>query len=196
MRGVPLFLDDKVALITGGSRGIGAATVRLFAEAGARVAFSFTKAAQQAEDLVRTCAKDWGGDESSQPRYRAFQQELSSASEGRALVEAVVSAFGRLDVLVVNHGIWPAQDAPIAEMAEAQWRHTMGVNLDSVFGLVQAAVAQMLRQERLDPNAATGHIVLISSTAGQRGRGQPRRLRRDQRRADQSHQEPVERVGG
>jgi 3-oxoacyl-[acyl-carrier protein] reductase len=80
-----------------------------------------------------------------------------------------VSAFGRLDILVVNHGIWPAEDASIAEMSDAQWRRTMGVNLDSVFGLTQAAVAQMLSQDRLVEDAPRGHIVLISSTAGQRG---------------------------
>jgi 3-oxoacyl-[acyl-carrier protein] reductase len=74
-------------------------------------------------------------------------------------------------VLVANHGIWPAEDAPIAEMAEAQWRNTLAVNLDSVFGLVQAAVAQMDLQSAPAPadGEAAGHIVLISSTAGQRG---------------------------
>jgi 3-oxoacyl-[acyl-carrier protein] reductase len=71
-------------------------------------------------------------------------------------------------VLVVNHGIWPAEDMPISQMPEAQWRRTLAVNLDSVFGLVQAAVAQMERQA-LVPRQARGHIVLISSTAGQRG---------------------------
>jgi len=68
---------------------------------------------------------------------------------------------------VVNHGIWPPNDAPIAEMPEEQWRRTMGVNLDSVFGLVQSAVAQMTRQPAAGDTK--GHIVLISSTAGQRG---------------------------
>ncbi|HZL50741.1 MAG TPA: SDR family oxidoreductase, partial [Terracidiphilus sp.] len=89
-------------------------------------------------------------------------------ADGRALVAAAVAAFGRLDILVVNHGIWPAEDVSIARMADEQWRRTMGVNLDSVFGLVQAAVAQMDRQA-LAQGEAAGHIVLISSTAGQRG---------------------------
>jgi len=101
-------------------------------------------------------------------RCVAIEQDLNTPRDGRALVAAAVTAFGRLDVLVANHGIWPPDDAPIAQMAEAQWRRTMGVNLDSVFGLVQAAVAQMDLQTRL-PGEARGHIVLISSTAGQRG---------------------------
>ena len=166
MAGVALELNNKVALITGGSRGIGAETVRMFSRAGAQVAFSYAQAQGAAEALVAECSPSVRGS------VRAFQQQLSTPAEGRTLVESAVAAFGRLDILVVNHGIWPPNDAPIAEMAEAQWRQTMGVNLDSVFGLVQAAVAQMQRQERAasdEPGAPVGHIVLISSTAGQRG---------------------------
>jgi 3-oxoacyl-[acyl-carrier protein] reductase len=162
MAGIPLMLDGKVALITGGSRGIGAETVRLFSQAGARVAFNYRQARQRAEALAAEC----GGP----GRCVALEQDLSTPADGRALVAEAVRTFGRLDILVVNHGIWPAEDAPIAEMAEEQWRRTMGVNLDSVFGLVQAAVGQMERQDRPAEEAdATGHIVLISSTAGQRG---------------------------
>ncbi|UWZ85340.1 SDR family NAD(P)-dependent oxidoreductase [Occallatibacter riparius] len=167
MAGVALVLEDKVALITGGSRGIGAETVRLFAQAGARVAFSYRQARERAEALAVEC----GGE----GRCRAIEQDLATPADGRALVESAVEAFGRLDILVVNHGIWPPHDAPIATMAEAQWRQTLGVNLDSVFGLVQAAVAQMEAQARVGgegrsaKDGAAGHIVLISSTAGQRG---------------------------
>jgi 3-oxoacyl-[acyl-carrier protein] reductase len=159
MSGVSLALQDKVVLITGGSRGIGAETVRLFCEAGARVVFSYRQAGDHANALVAEC----GG----HARCIAFKQELSTPAEGRALVRAAVAGFGQLDALVVNHGIWPPNDAPIAEMPEEQWRRTMGVNLDSVFGLVQAAVAQMTRQPATGDTK--GHIVLISSTAGQRG---------------------------
>jgi 3-oxoacyl-[acyl-carrier protein] reductase len=160
MTGVSLVLDGKVALITGGSRGIGAETVRMFSGAGARVAFSFEKAGERAAAVAADC----GGPE----RCVGLPQQLSSPSEGRALVASAVAAFGRLDILVVNHGIWPAKDAPISEMADGQWRRTLAVNLDSVFGLVQAAVAQMDRQAPSN-GEARGHIVLISSTAGQRG---------------------------
>ncbi len=152
-------LAAKVALITGGSRGIGAATVRLFRQAGAKVVFSYRSAAQQAEALVEAC----GG-----PQFcRAIQQPLSTPEDGQALVTAAVAAFGRLDCAVLNHGIWPSHDAPIATMTTAQWRDTLGTNLDSVFGVVRAAVAQMQSQSAV--NGVRGHIVLVSSTAGQRG---------------------------
>ena len=156
-----LALDGKVALITGGSRGIGAETVRLFCQAGARVAFSYRQAREQAQALVAEC----GGSD----HCAAIEQELSTPADGRALVAAAVSTFGRLDVLVVNHGIWPPDDAPIAQMSDEQWSRTLGVNLDSVFGLVQAAVGQMNKQAAHAAGEARGHIVLISSTAGQRG---------------------------
>jgi 3-oxoacyl-[acyl-carrier protein] reductase len=179
MAGVSLSLHGKVALVTGGSRGIGAETVRLFVESGARVAFSYRQARTRALDLEAQC----GGP----PACLAIEQELSSPTDGRALVAAAVKAFGRLDILVSNHGVWEPEDAPIAQMDEAQWRRTLAVNLDSVFGLVQAAVGQFERQVpgagletgatatgaaasgATGPGVARGHIVLISSTAGQRG---------------------------
>jgi 3-oxoacyl-[acyl-carrier protein] reductase len=160
---VSLVLDGKVALITGGSRGIGAEAVRLFAAAGARVVFSYRQAKEPALVLMDEC----GGP----GRCIPVEQDLSSPADGRALVGAAVKAFGRLDALVVNHGVWPSEDAPIELMTEEQWRNTMAVNLDSVFGLVQAAVGQMLLQGETatSGDGAKGHIVLISSTAGQRG---------------------------
>ncbi len=159
--GVVLSLAGKVALITGGSRGIGAATVRLFIQAGAKVVFNYRSARKEAEQLALEC----GGAE----HCIAVHRELSAPAHGRALVDDAVRAFGRLDCLVANHGIWPSHDAPIESMTDAQWHQTMHINLDSVFGIVQAAVAQIKKQGRPAQGAAAGHIVLISSTAGQRG---------------------------
>lgn len=156
-------MDGKVALVTGGSRGIGAETVRLFSAAGARVVFSY----RQAKELALTLMDECGG----LSRCVPIEQDLSSPADGRALVGAAIKAFGRLDALVVNHGVWPSEDAPIELMTEEQWRSTMAINLDSVFGLVQAAVVQMQLQgpPPTDEDGPKGHIVLISSTAGQRG---------------------------
>ena len=161
MSGVTLSLTGRVALITGGSRGIGAATVRLFREAGARVAFNYRSAKTAAEAL----SNELGGAETC----LAIEHELSSPEHGRALVEATVRAFGRIDILVANHGVWPPEDASIATMSDAQWRQTLAVNLDSVFGLTKAAVAHMKRQGPPSSDTPAGHIVFVSSTAGQRG---------------------------
>lgn len=157
MSGVMLRLDGKVALVTGGSRGIGAATVRMFRQAGAQVVFSYQSARETAEAL----AVELGGSDVC----RALQQTLATPEDGRALIAAAVAAFGRLDCLVVNHGVWPAHDQPIHTMPDTQWSSTLAINLDSVFGLLQAGVAHMLTQ----PLPVRGHIVLIASTAAQRG---------------------------
>ncbi len=159
--GVSISLAGRVALITGGSRGIGAASVRLFTAAGAKVVFNYRSSEKEAASIVEEC----GGPE----HCLALQRDLTTPAQGRSLVEDAVRAFGRLDCLVANHGIWPANDAPIDQMTDRQWHGTMHVNLDSVFGLVQASVAQMRKQGRPSPGAAVGHIVMISSTAGQRG---------------------------
>ena len=160
MAGISLSLQGKVALVTGGSRGIGAEIVRLFSAAGARVAFNYRQAREQAEGLVAEC----GGP----ARCVAFEQELSSPADGRALVAKTTDVFGQIDILIANHGVWPPDDAPIAQMSDAQWRRTLSINLDSIFGLVQAAVARMQAQPPT-VDGVRGHIVLISSTAGQRG---------------------------
>lgn len=163
MTRLSLSLEDKVVLVTGGSRGIGAATVRMFRQAGARVVFSF----QTAQSAAVALAEELGG----ATVCRAVQQDLRTADDGRALVAAAVAAFGRLDCLIVNHGVWPSHDQPIDTMLDSQWNSTLAINLTSVFGLVQAGVAQILAQplQQDAAGAARGHIVLIASTAAQRG---------------------------
>jgi 3-oxoacyl-[acyl-carrier protein] reductase len=151
-------LSGKVALITGGSRGIGAATVRMFVASGARVMFNYQKAKTAAERLVQ---------ELGQENCSAVACDLSGTETAGDLVAATVSRFGRLDILVANHGVWPAVDVPVDRMSDEQWRNTVAINLDSVFSLVKHSVAQMKRQKA--PGSPAGHIVLVSSTSGQRG---------------------------
>ena len=155
---IPLSLSGKVALVSGGSRGIGAATVRIFTAAGAKVAFSYRSARAQGEALARECGASV---------CRPIASDLNNPEAARALVAEAVRHFGRLDILVANHGVWPEQDVPIERMSDEQWRSTLSINLDGVFGLVKHAVAQMKAQPR--SSGPAGHIVLISSTSGQRG---------------------------
>ncbi len=155
---VTLSIENKVALISGGSRGIGAATVRMFCAAGAKVAFSYRSARSQAEALAAECGA---------ANCHPIASDLNNSQSAQPLVAEAVRHFGRLDILVANHGVWPENDVPIEHMSDEQWRSTMSINLDGVFGLVKYAVAQMKSQPRLSGPA--GHIVLISSTSGQRG---------------------------
>ncbi len=148
-----LSLDSKAVLITGGSRGIGAAAVRMFVKAGAKVVFNYQSARDQAEALRR---------EVGAANCHAVQADFSKATAAEQLVSATVAAFGRLDILVANHGIWPPEDTPVDRMSDEQWHRTVAVNLDAVFALIKHAVAQMKKQ-------GSGSIVLVSSTAGQRG---------------------------
>jgi 3-oxoacyl-[acyl-carrier protein] reductase len=156
---VSLSLEGRVALITGGSRGIGAAAVRMFTEAGAKVLFNYQTAKIQADALVKECGE---------ARCSAVSCNLSGLDSARDLVSETVKRFGRLDILVANHGIWPPQDAPVDQMTDAQWNGTVAVNLDSVFSLVRHSVAQMKKQSKLGTGSG-GHVVLVSSTAAQRG---------------------------
>jgi 3-oxoacyl-[acyl-carrier protein] reductase len=149
-----LDLTGKVALITGGSRGIGAACVRLFRQAGASVLFNYQKSSEAAERLVIACGPE---------RTAAVQSDLIGEGAEEMLVEEAVTRFGHLDILVVNHGIWPPHDQPVDQLSDEQWRSTMAVNLDSAFLLVKSAVKVMKHARR------GGHIVMVSSTAGQRG---------------------------
>jgi 3-oxoacyl-[acyl-carrier protein] reductase len=154
---VSLSLEGKVALITGGSRGIGAAAVRLFVQAGARVFFNYEKSKAAAERLVSKCGDD---------KCAAIACNLSGTQSSKELVEACVQRFGRLDILVANHGVWPPKDQLVDKMPDEQWRNTVAVNLDAVFGLVKHSVSEM---KKIAKQNSPTHIVLISSTSGQRG---------------------------
>ncbi len=148
-------LAGKAALITGGSRGIGAAAVKMFAQAGADVVFSYHRnrvAARQVEQEARKHAT----------RIESLKANLGRMADAKRLVRYAVERLGRLDVLVANAGIWNPEDVPIEKMSEREWDETLRVNLKSVYGVTHFAAAQMIAQR-------SGRIIAISSTAGQRG---------------------------
>ncbi len=147
-------LDNQVAVVTGGSRGIGAATVKAFAEAGARVVFSYRRNAKSAKAVIREI--------NAPDRIRAVRADVASMSDAKALVETAIREFGRLDVLVANAGVWNADLAPIERLTEKQWEEMIAVNLKGVYAVIHQAVPLMIKRKQ-------GAIIAISSTAGQRG---------------------------
>ncbi|MEE8200587.1 MAG: SDR family NAD(P)-dependent oxidoreductase [Candidatus Acidoferrales bacterium] len=148
-------LDGKVAVVTGGSRGIGAATVERLAEAGARVVFNYHRRREEAARVVRA-ARERGGE------ALALRADLSRVAEARRLIRTAVRRFGRLDILVANAGIWNAEDIPIEKLSEREWDRMLATNLKSVYAVIRFAVPVMKRQ-------GGGRIIALSSTAGQRG---------------------------
>lgn len=154
-----LSLEGQVVVVSGGSRGIGAAAVKLLAEAGARVAFSYHRNRAAAESVV-AAAPD---------RIAALAADARDPQSGAALVAAAVERFGRLDAAVANAGIWNAQDIALADLTPAAWDEMLAANLTSVYSLARAAVVQLNRQPRPTDNAPRGRIIAIASTAGQRG---------------------------
>ncbi|HEY8716769.1 MAG TPA: glucose 1-dehydrogenase [Candidatus Acidoferrum sp.] len=148
-------LAGKAALITGGSRGIGAAAVKLFAQAGADVVFNYNKAKEPALQ-VETDARKHG------TRVEAFKADVGRHADNKKLVEFTIERLGRLDILVPNAGVWNTDDLPIEKMSEKQWDDMIRVNLTSVYSVIHFAVPQMIKQK-------SGKIIPVSSTAGQRG---------------------------
>ena len=154
MDAVAMRVPGRVAVISGGSRGIGAAAVRMFVGAGAKVVFNYQRRRDAADALVTECGAD---------NCHAVQADLSTVESAEGLIDAAVERFGSCDIVVANHGIWPPGDVPVDQMTPEHWRRGVAINLDSVFGLVKYGVAQMKKQGR------GGNVVLVSSTAGQRG---------------------------
>jgi 3-oxoacyl-[acyl-carrier protein] reductase len=148
-------LAGKAALVTGGSRGIGAATVKMFAQAGADVVFSYHQNREAAAQVEQEARKHG-------TRIESFKADLGKAEDARKLVEHARERLGRLDILVANAGIWNHKDAPIEKLTEREWDEMIRVNLKSVYATVHFAVPHMIAQ-------AGGRIVTVASVAGQRG---------------------------
>ena len=143
-------LDGKVAIVTGGSRGIGKAIVQALAEAGARVAFTYRSSASAAEAFR---------DELTGRGFTVlgFQSDATSFKEAAAVVDAVVAQLGRLDILVNNAGI--TKDTLLLRMTEEDWDSVIGTNLKGVFNFTKAAIKPMISQR-------AGKIINISSIVG------------------------------
>ncbi len=146
-------LRDKRALVTGGSRGIGAATAMLLAECGADVGIGYRSRQAEAAEVVRQLAERG-------VRAFAHAADVSTLEGTESLFERAGREFGGVDIFVGNAGIWPPNDVALADMADAQWRRTMAENIDAMFYTARAASRQV---------EGGGRIVLVSSTAGQRG---------------------------
>jgi NAD(P)-dependent dehydrogenase (short-subunit alcohol dehydrogenase family) len=142
-------LTGKTALVTGGSRGIGAAIVRALAAEGADVAFTYSKSREQALALETELA--------GPTRVKGYPADAARPAELPAVIDRIAGEFKRLDILVNNAGIFSA--GLIGEIADDEYRRIMAVNVDAVFTLTQAAL-------KLLP--AGGRIINIGSVLGER----------------------------
>lgn len=145
-------LRGQVALVTGGSRGIGGACSRLLAQAGADVVVHYRKQAKPAIDTVAAI-------ESLGSRAISIAADAMNPISVRAMVAQIEERMGRLDIVVVNHGIWT--EGTIEGMTDADWARMIGVNLSGAFHLARETAPLLKRQG--------GSLSFIVSTAGQRG---------------------------
>jgi 3-oxoacyl-[acyl-carrier protein] reductase len=146
-------LRGRVAIVTGGSRGIGRALVLRLAEQGVNVVVNYVRDEKAAIETVRA-AEELGA------QALAVRADVTRLEDAARLVDQAVERFGRLDILVCNAGIW--QGAPVEEITEELWDRVLDINLKGTWTVCRAAVPHMKRE-------AGGRIVIITSTAGQRG---------------------------
>jgi 3-oxoacyl-[acyl-carrier protein] reductase len=146
-------LDGRTALVTGGSRGIGRAVAVMLARAGADVAIGFRSRAAEAGAVAEE-ARALGR------RAITIGGDLADPTAADRMAGEVAKSFGRLDIFVANAGVWPPDEVPLGSLSLERWRGTMAANLDAVFFSTRAALGLM---------GPGGRVVLVSSTAGQRG---------------------------
>lgn len=146
-------LKNKVAIITGASRGVGAATAIKFAEAGADVVINYFHHEEEATRIAREC-RAYG------VRAITFQADVSKLDDVRALFETAIREFGPIDIVVANAGIWTT--SAIEELDEETWDETIDINLKGVYATCKFAAAALKLNH-------SGRIITVSSTAGQRG---------------------------
>ena len=146
-------LQGKVALVTGGSCGIGAAAARLLAMAGAEVGIAYRSRAPEAERVIAEL-ESFGG------RAFAFQGDLSTVDANEAFVQRAITMFGHVDIFVGNSGVWPPIAVNVETLDDDRWRDTLALNVNGMFYGARAAA-------RVMPTG--GRMIFVSSTAGQRG---------------------------
>lgn len=150
-------LNGKIALVTGGSRGIGKAIVTTLAHAGATVAFTYRQSAAAADELVRDLVKDGR-------KVAAYQSDAARFNDAKEIVEKVAGEFKRLDILVNNAGI--NRDNLLLRMSEEDWDEVIDTNLKSVFNFTKAACRHMIGQ-RSGKIINVTSIVALMGNAGQ-----------------------------
>jgi 3-oxoacyl-[acyl-carrier protein] reductase len=148
-----MLLQNKTALVTGGTRGIGYAIVERFAGQGCNVAFTYLNAETRAREVE--AALSTGG-----VKVKGFRSDAGSYAESEKLVDEVLKEFGTIDILVNNAGI--TRDNLVLRMSEEQWNEVINANLKSVFNLTKHVSKSMLRNKQ-------GSIINLTSIVGMRG---------------------------
>lgn len=143
-------LENKVALITGGSRGIGEAIVRRFAEEGAAIAFTYRSSSERAK-VIEADLQAMG------INAKAYQSDASSFEQAETLIKSVLEDFERVDILINNAGI--TKDNLMLRMSEEQWDQVIETNLKSVFNLTKQIIRPMMKNR-------SGSIINMSSVVG------------------------------
>lgn len=146
-------LKDKVAIVTGGSRGIGAAISMELAKNGVKIVLNYVSRKEIAEKMVAEI-NEIGGE------AYAVQADVSNKEEAERLVQEAIDHFGRLDILVNNAGI--TRDSTFKKLSEEDWRKVIDVNLNSVYNNTSVALPHLLESDG-------GRIINISSIIGQAG---------------------------
>ena len=146
-------LESKVAIITGGSRGIGKSICETFAQNGCNVAFTYNNSKESAEGLAKEL-------NNSGVKAKAYKSDASSFDDATKLVEDVLDDFGKIDILVNNAGI--KKDNLLMRMEKSDFDSVININLSSVFNLTKASIKTFLKQRN-------GSIINISSVVGVKG---------------------------
>jgi acetoacetyl-CoA reductase/3-oxoacyl-[acyl-carrier protein] reductase len=148
-------IRDRVALVTGGTRGIGAAICHQLADEGAHIAAGFWRGHESAEKFLATMTAEYPG-----RRITVHEGNIGAAGDCRRVLHEVIDQHGRLDILVNNAGI--TIDRTVAKMTDDDWQKVIAVNLSGAFFMAQAAVEHMIER-------GTGRIISVSSVIGETG---------------------------